>query len=220
MAHKKQKGEKKMSNTENKVTKKDKIIKVIKSFKKKTVWIPSLVAFVLLVSVIIYIVSPKTPEIADTKYLLGVITEASELTTAKINFTGKAEYKDSGVAFINKSDFIMMYEADARVGIDVTKVKVTANDLAKTIYVEIPKAEVLEVHVKADSVEYFDEKFSLFNLDKKEDGNKAIALAEEEARKELQEMGIIPLADNQAETLIKGLIVNAIPDGYKIEVIK
>lgn len=209
-----------MSNTENKATRKGKIVKVIKAFKKKTVWIPSLVAFVLLVSVIIYIASPKTPEIADTKYLLGVITEASELTTAKINFTGKAEYKDSGVAFINKSDFIMMYDSEARVGIDVTKVKISANDLAKTIYVEIPKAEVIEVHIKADSIEYFDEKFSLFNLDKKEDGNKAITLAEEEARKELQEMGIIPLADNQAETLIKGLLVNAIPAGYKIEVVK
>ena len=42
--------------------------------------------------------------------------------------------------------------------------------------------------------------------------------SEKEAKKALEDMGIIPLAETQAETLIKGILVNAVPRGYKIEI--
>ncbi len=188
--------------------------KVVVSFRKRTVWIPALVLAVLLAVVIVWISFPK----ADTKVLLGVVQESSELTTAKIKFTSKTNYEDSGVAFINKSNFIMLYDAEVRVGIDVEKVKIRTNNFKKIVYVEVPRAKVLDVKVDIDSIQYFDEKFSLFNFNKKEDSNNAIAMAEKSVEADLNKMGIIPLADKQSETLIVGLLTNAVPKGYTIEV--
>lgn len=200
--------------------KKDKFIKGVKKFarlfKYKVTWVVSTIVLLLLIAGSIYISIPK----ADSKQLLAVVTASSELTTAKIKFTGKSEYKDSGVAFINKSDFIMLYEAEARVGIDVEKVKITTNNLTRVVYVEIPEIEVFDVHVNTESIQYFDIDFALFNFNEKEDNNMAVAEAEKEAKKALEDMGIIPLAETQAETLIKGILVNAVPRGYKIEIKK
>ena len=114
--------------------------------------------------------------------------------------------------------FVMVYKATARIGIDVQKVKVWADDHEKIVYVEIPPVEIQDINVATDSIRYFDTKFSLFNLDQKDDANNAIALAKEEAKKEVQEMGVFQMAQDQASTLIKGILANVIPDGYTIEV--
>ena len=159
----------------------------------------------------------KTEKV-DTNMLLATLEEASELTTAKFNYTGVTKYKDSGVKFLTKADFTMVYKATARIGIDVKEVEITADDAQKVVYIKIPKAEVLDVKVDASSIQYFSESFSLFNPDEKEDGNKAIALAEKEAKKEVESMGGLEMADNQAETLIRGILSNALPRDYRIEV--
>ena len=114
--------------------------------------------------------------------------------------------------------FVMVYKATARIGIDVQKVKVWADDHEKIVYVEIPPVEIQDINVATDSIRYFDTKFSLFNLDQKDDANNAIALAKEEAKKEVQEMGVFQMAQDQASTLSKGILANVIPDGYTIEV--
>lgn len=192
--------------------------KVFKIKKAKTIVILAVV--VLAVAICIFPFIHNSEEKVDTEMLINTLQESSELTTAKLNYTGMTKFKDKGVAFINKADFTMVYKATARIGIDVKDVKVTADDTKKIVYITIPKAEVQDVKVEASSIQYFDEKFALFNVDEKEDGNKAIALAEEEAKKEIDKMGGLDMADNQAATLIKGILANAIPDGYKIEVKK
>ena len=192
--------------------------KVFKTKKAKTIIILAVV--VLAVAICIFPFIHNSEEKVDTEMLINTLQESSELTTAKLNYTGMTKFKDKGVAFINKADFTMVYKATARIGIDVKDVKVTADDTKKIVYITIPKAEVQDVKVEASSIQYFDEKFALFNVDEKEDGNKAIALAEEEAKKEIDKMGGLDMADNQAATLIKGILANAIPDGYKIEVKK
>ena len=60
----------------------------------------------------------------------------------------------------------------------------------------------------------------LFNVNPKEDANMAQSKAEEEARKEASEMGILEMADKQSEALIKGLLENAVPDDYEFEVVR
>ena len=192
--------------------------KVFKTKKAKTIVILAVVA--LAVAICIFPFIHNAEQKVDTEMLINTLQESSELTTAKLNYTGMTKFKDKGVAFINKADFTMVYKATARIGIDVKDVKVTADDIKKIVYITIPKAEVQDVKVEASSIQYFDEKFAFFNVDEKEDGNKAIALAEEEAKKEIDKMGGLDMADNQAATLIKGIFANAIPDGYKIEVKK
>ena len=136
----------------------------------------------------------------------------------KLNYKGFAKYEDEGVVLLNRANFSMLYKATARIGVDVKKVSVKADDVRRIVYVTIPKAEVQDVKVDASSIEYFDESFAIFNVNEKEDGNKAIALAEEAAKKEIHEMGGLQMADAQAATLVKGILANAIPDDYTIEV--
>ncbi|MBS4980454.1 MAG: DUF4230 domain-containing protein [Lachnospiraceae bacterium] len=57
-------------------------------------------------------------EKVDSEYIVTLLEKSSELTTAKLHYTGMSEYKDTGVPILNRADFIMVYEATARIGID------------------------------------------------------------------------------------------------------
>lgn len=190
--------------------------KLLPSLKIKLIAIGVLVVVAAIVLIAVF-ANNKTASV-DTTYLIGKLREASELTTAKLTYTGMAEYNDEGVAVISKSNFTMIYEAEARIGIDLQEVKITANDAKKVIYVEIPPVKVHDVNVNSEKTKYFDVKFSLFNFDQKEDANKAEALAKEAAKKEILEIGVCQMAEKQAESLIKGILANAVPGDYEIQV--
>ena len=177
-----------------------------------------LVAIIALGVVAVCLREPKHS--LDMSSIIAKLEKSSELTTAKLTYTGMSEFKDSGITFINKADFIMVFEATARAGIDVKEVKVEADDTNRIVQITLPKAKVLDVKVNMDSIKYFNEKFALFNVDPKEDANKANALAEEAAKKEVAEMGILEMADQQAEALITGLIQDAVPKDYVIKIKK
>lgn len=173
-----------------------------------------LVIAVILIVIIMY----NGKEKVNTRYILAELEQASELITAKIHYTGLSEYEDTGIPIINKSDFIMVYNATASVGIDIQKIEVDQNKINKTIYITIPQAEAFDVKVDTSSIKYFDEGFALLNVNEKEDSNTAIALAEQAAKEEIKNMGIVEMANTQAATLIEGLLKDAIPFGYKLEI--
>ena len=159
-------------------------------------------------------------EEVDNAYIVALLEKSSELTTTKLKYTGMSEFKDSGISIINRSDFIMVYEATARFGIDVKEIKVEVDNFKNIVLLTIPKAKVLEVKVDTNNIKYFDEKFALFNVNSKEDANKAIYLAEQGATIELANMGVLEMADLQAEALVKGLIQDVIPKNYEIKINK
>ena len=146
-----------------------------------------------------------------------MLIEASDLTTAKLNITNIYEHKDEGIKILNRADFTMVYKATVWAGIDMKKVEVIPNDLTKVIRVNIPKATIQDVKVDSSSIKYFDEKIALFNVDAKEDANKAVVIAENAAKEEAIKTGILELADKQSATLIEGLLSKAIPEGYTLE---
>lgn len=158
----------------------------------------------------------RTPE-ADITALNKLLIEASDLTTAKLNITNIYEHKDEGIKILNRADFTMVYKATVWAGIDMKKVEVIPNDLTKVIRVNIPKATIQDAKVDSSSIKYFDEKIALFNVDAKEDANKAVVIAENAAKEEAIKTGILELADKQSATLIEGLLSKAIPEGYTLE---
>lgn len=172
-----------------------------------------LIIFVFTVTYISYNKKRKV----DTEYLITTLKESSELTASILNYTGFTLYEDEGIPVISRGDFLMVYNATARTGIDLEEVKIYSDIIKKKIWVEIPKSRILDVKVDANTVKYYDEKFALFNFDTKEDANKAIALAEEKARKELSEMGIDEINNKHIKSIIRGLIGNIIPKGYKLD---
>lgn len=154
----------------------------------------------------------------SSEYIDAMLEKSSELTTAKFNYTGMSEYEDTGIPIINKSDFTMVYKATARAGIDMSGVETRVDNIRKIIHLSIPKAKVLDVKVDASSIKYFDEKFALLNVNEKEDSNNAIALAEKAAAEEIKNIGVLEMADEQAEALIKGILEEIVPKEYKFEI--
>lgn len=179
--------------------------------------VASFIIILAIVSFGVFFVFNKEEDV-DSSYIIARLENSSELTTVKLNYTGMTEYKDSGIKIINRSDFVMVYDATARVGIDVKEIKVEVDNLKNIVWLTIPKARILDVKVDAGNIKYFDEKFALFNVDSKEDANKAIYLAEQGATIELAGMGILEMANNQAETLLKGLLQDFVPKNYEINV--
>ena len=186
--------------------------------KKKTGKITMAIITVIVVLGVCALLMYNSTATVDTSAMNQLIKESSELTTAKLTCTGMTEYTDEGVKFINKADFIMVYEATVRAGIKLDDVKVNADDKVKKIVVSVPKATVQEVSIDEKSIKYFDEKIVLFNTDEKEDNNKAISMAKEDVVKEAAVIDLLNMADKQSATLIKGILSNAVPKGYIIEV--
>lgn len=173
---------------------------------------------VAIIAIAIYIYN-KNKKI-DTTYLTAKLEKSSELTTAKLTFKGIYEYDDEGIAVMNKSNFVMVYEATARAGIDVKEVKIEQDDFKPIVWVTIPKAKVLDIKVDTNSIKYLKTDFTLLNTNPKEDANKANSLAEKDAKTEVEQMGILEAADQQAEALVKGLIQDIVPKKYEIQIKK
>ncbi len=195
-----------------------KLIKAIKYiWKRKILRILSLSCCLALIIGIVVLCTYQREEDVNTDYLVTILEKSSELTSAKLHYTGISEFKDTGLPIINKADFIMLYEAVARVGIDIKDVKIETDSINRVVWITIPKAKVFDVHIEADTIKYFDEKFAILNVNEKEDSNKAIALAEQKATEEINGLGVLEMADTQAETLIKGLLSSAIPKKYAMQ---
>ena len=102
----------------------------------------------------------------------------------------------------------------------IKEIIIESNKISKTIKVTLPKAKILEVKVDPSTIKYYDTKLALFNFDSREDANDAQALAEQEAKKELEKMGILESANEQAEVLIRGLLQESIPSDYELKFTK
>lgn len=189
-----------------------------KKLSKKAKIVCGIVIIVLIAIFVIFGINRKST--VDTAYLTELLTRSSELTTAKLTIKGLSEYHDEGVYLFNKSDFTLYYTTTIKAGINLENVKITTDSIKKKIYITIPKAEIFEAKVDTNDIKIFGSGFAIFNTNEKEDMAKAISLAEEDAKEYAKTTGILELANDQSEALIKGLLTNAIPSGYTLEVIK
>lgn len=194
---------------------KSKLSKIVKNKMITKILLLLILIIIIVITIRIFFYNDK--EEITSSYLGTQLSKVGELTTVKLKYDGIAEYKDKGITFINKSDFVMRYKAEARVGIDLEKVTTEVDNQNKVVWLTIPKAEIQDVHIDTSDIKYYDEKFSLLNVDEKEDGNKAIELAEKEAKIALKDMGVLESADEQAFTLIKGLLHNVVPSDYEFK---
>ena len=158
---------------------------------------------------------------ADFSYLSMLLEKSSELTTAKLKITGIEPYKDAGAKIINRSNFLMVYSATIRAGVKLKEVKIEPNTTnPHEIIIKMPKAKIFDCHVDQNNIQYYDEEFALFNVDSKEDANKACALAEQDGIKEAEATGILGFAETEAEYVIKDILTPALPEGYTLTVKK
>ena len=148
--------------------------------------------------------------------LMSTLESSSELVTSKMTMMGCVEYDDEGVPVLTKGDFVMIYKATVKAGVNVKEIKSAIDNTERVVYIYVPNAEVLDVKVIPDSVKYYDKSFVLFNKDSMEDSLKAQQQAEEDAKTEALGTGILEVADKQSETLVKG-ILQGVTEGYEMK---
>ena len=198
--------------------KKKRYFSFLKKLSKKVKIIIGIIIILIIALFVFFGINRKSD--VDTIFLTHILTKSSELTTAKLKITGLSEYHDEGIYIFNRADFTMCFTATIRAGINLENVKIESDSIQKKIFITIPEAEIFEAKVDPNDIKFYGTGFALFNVNEKEDLAKALALAEEDAKKEASNTGILELANQQSETLIKGILANAIPDGYTMEVKK
>ena len=170
--------------------------------------------FILYIAIFVY----NHESEVTSEQISAMLSKESKLTTATLNGKGFSTYTDEGIKIINRSDFLMTYDYEVNAGVDVSKIKPDVDERKKIVYLNIPKAEIFYVKVDPSSIHYYDTKFSLFNVDEKEDANKAHAESEKDARETAEETGILNMANEQAEALITGIVTKSIQKGYQVRV--
>ena len=172
---------------------------------------------VLLMGCLVFSGCQEKEESVSAELLVSTLEKSGELTTIKLNYSGVTEYKDSGIDWINSKDFTMVYRATLRAGVDLKEVEIEVDEEKKIVWLTIPDAEIFDVNVDESSVEFYSKKFALFNFDSKEDTARALSMAETEAAKEAASIGVLETADEQAGTLIKGILADVLPKEYQIK---
>lgn len=184
------------------------------SFKSFLIKMTFRVIGIILIGAIVVILLYRNQTEVYSRDIKAELSVASELTTAKLEYSGYKLYSDEGIPFLTKANFLMVYDATVRAGIDVNDAEIEVDNDKNIIWLTIPKAEIQDIKVDLNSIKFYDEKFSLFNFNEKEDGVKAQALAEIEAKEKASKMGILELADKQSEAIIKGILEDAVPKNY------
>lgn len=210
-----------MESGENKKKKFDFMSKILKTTKSKIIFIVIIVLVIIIVGLVLRAKLFNKEASADFAYLSMLLEKSSELTTARLKITGIENYKDAGAMILNRSDFTMVYSATIRAGVELKEVKIEPSTInPKEIEIIMPRAKVFDCHVNQNEIQYFDEKFALFNVDSKEDANKACALAEQDGIKEAEATGILEFAETEAEQVIKNILTPALPKGYTLNINK
>lgn len=146
----------------------------------------------------------KTQPKVDAKGLMERLEESSELTVEKNYYTGIAKFSEGSVPLITKNSFSMKYEAEIDAGFRLEEVTIDVTDNAVTV--TVPPAEILSINIDPDSLEFYDNKTSLFKTDRKEATKQALQIAQQDAEQNATRKGLLEVADKRAEVIFKGIL--------------
>ena len=143
------------------------------------------------------------PELTSTM-INQQLESCSNLVAAELTYNGLIHFSEGDIPIINQNSFSMIYTATAKAGIDISKAATTVTDTE--IIILLPACEVQEINVDADSLEFYDERTSIFNRSEKTDVVTAIKYAEDDVRAKADLDSLITRAQNQTEQIIRGVI--------------
>ena len=144
----------------------------------------------------------------DAERLMERIEECSDLTTAKSYYTGLVRFSEGSVPLIDKNSFSMKYDAVISAGFDLEKVDIDVTD--DRVTVKVPKAEILDINIDPDSLEFYDNRTSLFKTDRKEATKQALIEAKKDAEEHAAKKGLVEEADKRAEVIFRGILSDGI----------
>ena len=154
-----------------------------------------------------YLNTPKEPELTSS-FINGKLEAVSELTTAKLTYTGLIKYSEGSIPFLTQNSFSMIYTATVRAGIDLSKAVVEITE--EEVVIMLPACEIQSVDIDEESIEFYDEKWALFNRSTKEDVIDMVSAAKEDVTKKADIKSLLESASLQTEALVKGLLEDTI----------
>ena len=143
------------------------------------------------------------------------ISKAADLSTAKLTYKGIVNFTEGQIKYITQNSFNMMYTADIVAGVDMTKVTVDVVQPANGV--NVPKPTIQSVTIDPDSLEFYDQKWALFNKTANTDVQEALKAAEADARANFGKKELIATAQEQADEVIRGFVQSVLPNGYELE---
>lgn len=151
----------------------------------------------------------RQPQITTT-YISGKIDSVSELTTAQMEYKGLVVYSDGNIPFLTKKGFSMIYTAKIRAGVDVSQIEINVTD--EQVIITVPDAVIQSVDVDPNSIEFYDEKYALFNWSDKEDVVDTLSVAKEDATANADATELIENANAQTSSIIRSILEDSIGD--------
>lgn len=151
--------------------------------------------------------APKEPELTSA-FVSGKLEAVSELTTAKLTYTGLIKYSEGKIPFLTQNSFSMIYTAKVRAGIDLAKAQIEVQE--EQVVITLPECEVQAIEVDESSIEFYDERWALFNRTEKEDVIDMVSAAKEDVSGKADVESLLENARQQTELIVRGLLEDAI----------
>lgn len=133
------------------------------------------------------------------------LSKCSDLTTARLDYRGLIRYSEGDIKYLTQKSFSMIYDASITAGIDLSQAEVTLDDTS--IKVVLPQPTIQSIIIDPDSLEFYDEKAALFNWTEKEDTQKAMSYAKEDASAKAEQVDLLTQASEQAESVVTNLLL-------------
>lgn len=166
----------------------------------------------------------QEPAIIAIMNIEGTIKDIGELATAEYGYTiaqttDKPNMKVVGFEIpFTSSKVIYSYEGLIKAGIDFNKIEVTVNEANKTIFIELPDAEILSSEVDFNSLIVYDAKYNPFNVFTFSDMNLGLTALEEKAEESAITNGLLIRAAENAQSILRTTVMSFYDPGeYKVE---
>ena len=153
------------------------------------------------------------------------IRAISELVTLSYNYTDVGSFSDQKVVTLfgaefnapfGKKSFVITYEGEMKIGIDMGQVSIDVEDGA--IVVGMPPAKIMSHVVMEDSVQLYDEKSGLFNQISVTDYTEFMAERKPAMEEKAASSGLLDQARDNARAQIEALLLSVpgVQDEYRI----
>ena len=161
-----------------------------------------------------YFARKRNKESVTSSLITQRLEDCSDLTTCNLVYVDLVKYEQGTIPLVTKKSFSMIYSANIRAGVDLSKVDVDVTP--STVHVKLPETEIQSIEVDTKSLRFYDEKLALFNWSNKEDIAAAISAARADAESKVDLEKLKEQAHAQAQRVVRKLIEPSLDSGRKL----
>ncbi len=134
-----------------------------------------------------------------------LVTQTGYLTVVQDNKENRSFFQLFDIPF-TESRQIFSYDVEVDASVDFSQITYTADNKKGEITIKLPHAKIYKATLNPDSLKVYLDSESLFSRIDLSEHNDALKTMQEQAVKDAEANGILDSADENAKTLIEGLI--------------